>query len=140
LVIGSAFLVSWLGRRFFPQVPPPFHPFLAVSAAAGSGWIRFALLVVAAVLAPILEEFFFRGLLYGALRRRFGISAGIVASAAVFSLLHPQLPLGFLSIFVLGAVFAGLYEWRQSLIPGMVMHALNNGIIWVYLNLLFSPG
>jgi membrane protease YdiL (CAAX protease family) len=140
LVIGSAFLVSWLGRRFFPQVPPPFHPFLAVSAAAGSGWIRFALLLAAAVLAPILEEFFFRGLLYGALRRRFGISAGIVTSAAVFSLLHPQLPLGFLSIFVLGAVFAGLYEWRQSLVPGMVMHALNNGIIWVYLNLLFSPG
>src|SRR5262249_20915222 len=122
------------------QIPPPFHPFLAVSAAARSGWIRLALLVAAAVLAPMLEELFFRGLLYGALRRRFGIPVGVVASAAVFSLLHPQLPLGFLSIFVLGAVFAVLYEWRQSLVPGMVMHAINNGIIWVYLNLLFAPG
>lgn len=140
LVIGSGLLAGWLGRRFFPQVAPPFHPIEAMAAAAPSGWVRFALLVIAAVGAPILEEIFFRGLLYGALRRRFGIAAGVLLSAVVFSLLHPQLPLGFLPIFVLGAVFALLYEWRQSLIPGMVMHALNNGLIWIYLNLLFPPG
>jgi membrane protease YdiL (CAAX protease family) len=68
------------------------------------------------------------------------VAWGIVSSAAVFASLRPQLPLGFLPIFVLGAVLAGLYEWRQSLIPGMVLHAANNGVIWIYLNLLFPPG
>jgi membrane protease YdiL (CAAX protease family) len=140
LVWGSAYLSQWLGRRFFPEVEPPFHPIQAITAAAPGGWVRFAILAVVAVGAPLLEEFFFRGLLYGALRRRFGIAVGVLASAAVFSLLHPQLPLGFLPIFVLGAVFAAVYEWRQSLVPGMVMHALNNGFVWVALNLLFPPG
>jgi membrane protease YdiL (CAAX protease family) len=140
LVIGSGILANWLGRRFFPDVAPPFHPIQAMTAAAPDGWVRFALLLVVVVGAPVLEEIFFRGLLYGGLRRRFGVAAGIVASATVFSLLHPQLPLGFLPIFVLAAVFAILYEWRQSLVPGMVMHAVNNGMIWIYLNILFPPG
>lgn len=139
LVWGSAYFSQWLGRRFFPEVEPPFHPIQAITAAAPSGWVRLAILIVAAIAAPLLEEIFFRGLLYGALRRRFGIAAGIIASAAVFSLLHPQLPLGFLPIFVLGAVFAAVTEWRQSLVPAIVMHALNNGFIWLALNLLFPP-
>jgi membrane protease YdiL (CAAX protease family) len=140
LLWGTAYLSQWLGRRFFPEVEPPFHPIQGIAAGAPSGWVRLATFVVVAVGAPLLEEFFFRGLLYGALRRRFGIATGLVASAAVFSLLHPQLPLGFLPIFVLGAVFAAVTEWRQSLIPGIVMHALNNGFIWLALNLLFPPG
>jgi membrane protease YdiL (CAAX protease family) len=140
LVIGSGILASWLGRRFFPDVAPPFHPIQAMTAAAPGGWVRFALLLVVVVGAPVLEEIFFRGLLHGGLRRRFGVATGIVGSATVFSLLHPQLPLGFLPIFVLAAVFAVLYEWRQSLVPGMVMHAVNNGMIWIYLNVLFPPG
>jgi membrane protease YdiL (CAAX protease family) len=140
LVIGSGLLASWLGHRYFPQVAPPFHPIEALTLSARSSWIRVGLLIVAAVGAPILEETFFRGLLYGALRRRFGVAWGIIASATVFASLHPQLPLGFLPIFVLGGVLAGLYEWRQSLVPGMVLHAVNNGVIWVYLNLLFPPG
>jgi membrane protease YdiL (CAAX protease family) len=139
LVIGAGLLATWLGHRYFPQVAPPFHPIEALTLTAPSRAIRLALLIIAAVGAPILEEIFFRGLLYGALRRRFGVAWGILISAAVFSSLHPQLPLGFLPIFVLGAILAGLYEWRQSLIPGMVLHAMNNGVIWIYLNLLFPP-
>jgi CAAX protease family protein len=139
-VIGSALLASWVGSRFFPQVAPPFHPIQAITLGAHSPGVRLALLVVVSVGAPFLEEIFFRGLLYGALRRRFGVAVGVFASAAVFSLLHPQLPLGFLPILVLGAGFAMLTEWRQSLVPNMVAHALNNGVVWIALNLLFPPG
>ena len=103
---------------------------------------RHQALAVGALALPnlLLRSFVTLGLLYGALRRRFGVAAGIFASAAVFSLLHPQLPLGFLPIFVLGASFAVLTEWRQSLVPNMVAHALNNGVVWIALNLLFPPG
>src|SRR5262249_25370707 len=135
LVLGSGLLARWLGQRFFPHVAPPFHPIDALTLTAPSGWFRFGLFVVAAVGAPFLEETFFRGMLYGALRRRFGITTGLMASAAVFAGLHPQLPLGFLPIFVLGVALATLYEWRQSLIPGMVLHALNNTVACIVLNL-----
>ena len=70
----------------------------------------------------------------------FGIGAALFASSAFFAILHPQLPLGFLPIAVLGAVFAGLYEWRQSLVPGMVAHAINNAVAFAMLNLVFPLG
>jgi membrane protease YdiL (CAAX protease family) len=139
VVYGSALLATWLGRRYFPQLPPPTHP-IQLLTLSGSPSVRFAIMIAAVVGAPFLEETFFRGMLYGALRRRFGVAVGVLASAAVFAGLHPQLPLGFLPIFVLGAAMALLYEWRQSLVPGMFLHALNNGAIWVLLNLLLPPG
>jgi membrane protease YdiL (CAAX protease family) len=137
------FLISWLaqwaGERFFPNVAPPYHPILAAAMSAPAGWARFALFLLVAVSAPLLEETFFRGILYGALRRRFGVATGILCSAAIFASLHPQVPLGFLPIFALGAFLAGLYEWRRSLIPGMVFHGVNNAIIYLYLTILFPP-
>jgi membrane protease YdiL (CAAX protease family) len=138
-LILVAMLTEWAGRRFFPEIAPPFHPVQALTAAAPSGWARLGLFLLVAVGAPLWEEIFFRGVLYGALRRRFGVAAGCVASATLFSLLHPQLPLGFLPIFFLGAMLALLYEWRRSLVPGMVLHALNNGLIFLFLILLFPP-
>jgi membrane protease YdiL (CAAX protease family) len=138
VVYGSALLAGWLGRRFFPQFPPPFHPIEQLTLS-GSAGVRFAIMIAAVVGAPLLEETFFRGMLYGALRRRFGVTVGVLVSAAVFAGLHPQLPLGFLPIFVLGVAMAILYEWRQSLVPGMFLHALNNTVACIALNLFFPP-
>jgi hypothetical protein len=141
VIIPSAYLINLLTQtvsdRFFPNIAPPYHPLQGMTAASGSVEIRWALFLAAVVGAPLLEEIFFRGALYGALRRRFGVGAAIVASSAFFAILHPQLPLGFLPIAVLGAAFCALYEWRQSLIPGMVAHAVNNGLAFLMLNLLF---
>jgi hypothetical protein len=134
-----AWLAQWLGTRFFPEVAPPYHPVQALAASAPAGWARFGLFLLVAVSAPLVEETFFRGILYGALRRRFGVAAGILGSGAIFAILHPQLPLGFLPIFALGAVLAGLYEWRRSLLPGMVFHAVHNGLLFLFLTLLFPP-
>jgi CAAX protease family protein len=139
-VFAVSYLTEWLGRRYFPNVAPPFHPLQALTAGTHDGWLRFALFAIAAIGAPFFEELFFRGALYGALRRRFGIAVGVILSAGLFASLHPQLPLGFLPIFFLGAVFALLYEWRQSLIPGMAFHAVNNGVIFLLLNVLYAPG
>jgi len=126
-----------ISDRFFPNMAPPYHPLQGLTATSASPEIRAALFIAAAVGAPLLEELFFRGVLYGALRRRFGIAAGMLASAAFFAILHPQLPLGFLPIAFLGAGFAALYEWRQSLIPGIVAHAFNNGLIFMLLSMAF---
>lgn len=136
-VLLIAALTQWAGQRFFPEVAPPYHPVQALTVAAPSGWARLGLFLIVAVTAPLWEEIFFRGVLYGALRRRFGVTAGCVGSTALFSLLHPQLPLGFLPIFFLGAFLAALYEWRRSLLPGIVLHAINNGLIFLFLTLLF---
>ncbi len=131
------FFTQWVGERYFPSIAPPYHP-LGILTATSSSWeIRGALFVGAVIGAPFLEEIFFRGALFGALRRRRNFWTALLASSAFFSILHPQLPLGFVPIAALGGAFAALYEWRQSLVPGMVAHALNNSIPFLMLNLMF---
>lgn len=141
VVIPCAYMLGLathtLGERFFPNIAPPHHP-LGILTATSSSWeIRGALFIGAVVGAPFLEEIFFRGALFGALRRKQSFWAALLASSAFFSILHPQLPLGFLPIAALGGAFAALYEWRKSLVPGMVAHALNNSIPFLMLNLMF---
>jgi membrane protease YdiL (CAAX protease family) len=134
-----AVLTQWAGRQFFPEVAPPFHPVQALTVGAPSPWARVALFLIVAVFAPVWEEIFFRGVLQGALRRRFGAALSVLTSAAIFAALHPQLPLGFLPIFLIGAFLGGIYEWRRSLLPAIVLHAINNGVIFLLLTLLFPP-
>ncbi|MFN3648880.1 MAG: type II CAAX prenyl endopeptidase Rce1 family protein [Armatimonadota bacterium] len=137
LVVGL--LIQWVSNKLFPGVPPPYHPLSGMVATSASWEIRTALFIGAAIGAPLLEEIFFRGCLYGAIRRHHGIAYALLASAAFFSFLHPQLPLGFIPIALLGAAFAALYEWRQSLVPAMVAHFVNNGFAFLALNVLFPP-
>lgn len=90
------------------------------------------LFVMVALLAPILEEFLFRGLLQNALAHRMPVYAAIVISAAIFSLAHvnwfaPQVEFYiFPPIFILGAAFGYLYHLTQSLRVCILLHLLNN--------------
>jgi membrane protease YdiL (CAAX protease family) len=141
VVTPCAFLIGIIteqvSQRLFPHIAPPFHPLSIYTATSGSIEIRAALFFGAVIGAPLLEETFFRGALFGALRRRHGYWPAILGSASFFAILHPQLPLGFLPIAVIGGAFAALYHWRQSLVPGMVAHAVNNGLIFLTLMLSF---
>ena len=93
-------------------------------------------MVLGAAIVPIAEEFLFRGVLYRWLRDSWGLYAGLVGSALVFSAVHLVLgsPAG-LQIFLIGLALAYLYEHTGSLKPSMVFHGVNNGIsfMWIYL-------
>jgi membrane protease YdiL (CAAX protease family) len=94
--------------------------------------------VFVCVVAPIAEEFFFRGFIFGALRRwhvvlgghDFGTWLAAAVTGILFGLAHTGsaaaqylIPLGFLG-FVLCLV-----RWRTgSLYPCMALHAINNSL------------
>jgi hypothetical protein len=78
------------------------------------------------VLAPLVEEVAFRGLLYATLRRRLGWLAAALLSSALFALPHGYGLGGSLSVFVSGVVWAWGYERTGSLLPGIAAHAANN--------------
>jgi CAAX protease family protein len=100
------------------------------------------------VIAPICEEFFFRGFIFGALRnwkiRVAGRDLGTVAAALVtgilFGLAHTGsassqylVPLGFL-----GFVLCLVRWWTRSLYPCMALHSLNNSLALGYNQLHWS--
>jgi hypothetical protein len=80
----------------------------------------------AVVMAPVLEEIVFRGLLFGALRMRLALPGAALASAVVFAGAHGYGMVGFASVLVSGVVWAYAYERTGSLVPAMAAHAVNN--------------
>ncbi|HTN99524.1 MAG TPA: type II CAAX endopeptidase family protein [Microthrixaceae bacterium] len=79
---------------------------LASTAGGTVSWLLFALLV--GIIAPTVEEVFYRGLFLRGLRKHgFGTVAAVVMSSAVFGALHLQ-PLQFPGLFLFGMIAAGL--------------------------------
>lgn len=133
-VFGVGILLMLLMKKLL-QTPEPMNPIVPMLGAADNVLVMALLFLLATIVAPVVEETFFRGILFRALRARFGVWAGIILSAAAFGLVHP-LPTGFFPIFALGAVFAMLVQARESLLPSMVAHALHNG--GVFLLVIFA--
>src|SRR4030095_14571368 len=76
--------------------------------------------------APLGEEVAFRGVLYAALRSRFGVMPAAALSAAVFALAHGYGGLGVVAVFWSGALWALSYEKTGSLWPSIIAHCLGN--------------
>jgi membrane protease YdiL (CAAX protease family) len=79
------------------------------------------------IVAPIAEEVFFRGFVFGGLKQSFGWKKAALISAALFSVAHLQLT-AVLPIFVLGFFFAYLVHRSHSLWPAILMHMLTNTV------------
>lgn len=90
------------------------------------------LLLAAAVIAPIVEEMLFRGLLYRYLRARMDAVWAVGLSAGLFAALH-AVPVLLPMLLVIGVVLALLAERYDSILPGIVLHALHNGVMLVLL-------
>ncbi len=83
-------------------------------------------LMVAVVVAPLIEEILFRGLFFVALRRKFGWFLSAVFSSAVFASVHGYGLLGWADTFWSGMVWAWLYERTRSLLPCYLTHSTYN--------------
>lgn len=91
------------------------------------------LLVLIAGLVPIAEELFFRGLLYPLLRYQWGADAAIVVSALIFAVAH-FIPLLIPALFFVGLFLGLLREKSGSLLPCILFHAMQNGIVLLSIN------
>ena len=79
-----------------------------------------------AVIAPICEEFLFRGFFYIAFKRYLGAIPSAVLTSALFAAFHVNLA-AFPSLFVLALCFTIAFETTGSLLVPITMHALFNG-------------
>ncbi len=127
-----------ISSALFDPSGSPVNPAIEEFVSGDSLVTRALMLLAGAVIAPFTEEIVFRGILLRSLQSHMGTLSAIVVSSAVFAILHPQLPMGFLSIFCLGAAFATLYRVTGSIWPSVLMHAINNATVFAYLSLALA--
>jgi CAAX protease family protein len=85
--------------------------------------------VLICVLAPVVEEIFFRGFMFGTFVRRMPLVWAALLDGLVFGLGHaPAAPIQLIALGVFGVGLCLLYWRTQSIIPCMALHALNNSI------------
>ncbi|MEL6106706.1 MAG: type II CAAX endopeptidase family protein [Planctomycetota bacterium] len=147
-LIVTAYVVTWLALMLF-GIDLEFdqssaHPIVQQQIGA-SVWTAVQLFTLACVMAPLLEETVFRGLLYRHLREAssripfvLSVLFSALVNAALFALIHPQ---GFVALPALGAIAVALSlsrEYRDSLIAPILGHAINNTVTLCLLFTLFQ--
>jgi uncharacterized protein len=133
VVMGTIVAIAIDGLSRFLPIPKSlpmdkyFHDATGVYVMAAFG----------VTLAPLLEELFFRGLLYPVLRRAFGLLMAVVVTAAAFAAIHGT-QLGYawapiLSIFVVGVVFTVARARTDSVASTFLMHCGYNFTLFALL-------
>lgn len=91
-----------------------------------SDWLEVAVLTV--LVAPIVEELFFRGFLLHRWARRWSTLTAVIASSALFAVLHGE----WIGHFLFGVVMSALYLRTRRLWMPIAAHAINNGIVALF--------
>lgn len=119
--LGLALLVANFAAASF--LSPPAYDFDLPPGSEGL-WERLIFAFAVVLVAPIVEESLFRGLLQGALESRVRGWLAIVLAALPFALLHGPDPAIF---FLFWSLPVGWVTWRTgSIRPAIIVHAVNN--------------
>ena len=127
--VGASTVVWYPIASYFPEIYEELY-----TATTGESLLHFFILAV--IVAPLVEEMIFRGILFSRLTAKWGMVRAMVTSSLAFGLLHLD-PIG---AFVFGVVACVLCVRTQSLIVPMVLHALNNFFVWLLVALEADQG
>lgn len=100
-------------------------------------WEFGMVLVAGAVVAPTVEEIYFRGFVFECYLEQKGPLQAYLFSAAIFAAIHMNVP-ALLPIFVMGLLLSLLYSRTGSIVPGIAAHAVNNAIVFILIYLGLS--
>jgi ABC-2 type transport system permease protein len=120
---GIAFLyVRWVGS--VESLREAMERANTLQGKLGPWWMMALLAVVA---APLCEEFLFRGLVFRSLRRTLPLTLSVIASAAIFAVIHPGISMA--PVFVLGVAAAFSLEFTGLLLAPVLAHVCYNGVV-----------
>jgi membrane protease YdiL (CAAX protease family) len=113
-----------LVERYAPTTEAALRHRAALLSADTPGQV-IAILVVTACVAPLVEEVFVRGALYGALVRQHPVGGAAGVSALCFVMLHAEWR-SRLPLLLVAGVLAQLRAASGSLLPGLALHVSFN--------------
>jgi membrane protease YdiL (CAAX protease family) len=127
MILGGFLIVAAGVNEYFPEQENELLRILQSSRSA-----VYIVAFVATFTAPIVEEVVYRGVVYSAFRKKFGIAAGFIFATLLFALVHvPQYWPSYSTIFLLFLLSITLTSIRVrtgNLFPCIVLHTAFNGL------------
>ena len=115
---------SWLYKTGFEQVQQLERTKDMPALIAG--------FISTCVVAPVTEEFFYRGVLLSGISNK-GKAVAVILTSFLFALAHGSLTI-FAMPFIYGIVFALIAIKTKSIFPSIIMHSVCNILSWIILN------
>ncbi|HEY0657155.1 MAG TPA: type II CAAX endopeptidase family protein [Pyrinomonadaceae bacterium] len=136
LILGGFFAVAAIVSNFLPQPDNDLMRILRSSRTA-----VYIVAFMATFTAPIVEEVIYRGILYSAFQRTFGVFTAVFVVTALFALVHvPQYYPSYSTIILiclLSLILTLIRVRTKNLLPCIVLHTIFNGL--QSLILVFEP-
>lgn len=127
LILGGFFVVAAIVSSFLPEQDNDLMRILRSSRTA-----VYIVAFLATFTAPIVEEVIYRGILYSAFQRTFGVFIAVLVVTALFALVHvPQYYPSYSTIILiclLSLILTLIRVKTKNLLPCIVLHTIFNGI------------
>jgi membrane protease YdiL (CAAX protease family) len=124
ILVGITLAYGFIADLALKHFHPPSETWFLMPQSA---FAALAILILAVIVAPIVEELVFRGYIYTILRQRVGPIATIALTAALFAVLHYETThLYALAVFPIGLSLGMIREMTGSIKPAIFFHAFNN--------------
>jgi len=142
--IDRLFTALWSAVwRFLPPefslLSPEYLQAQLEQALIAQSWLDWAIIILATVvIAGVFEEMLFRGFVQTAFEQRHRISTAIAITAAVFAANH-AVPWWLAQIFLLGLCLGWMAWQSDSIIPGAIVHGINNLFAVLLINFKTAP-
>lgn len=128
LSMGISLLSISIVYFTFPYILNDLLSESSVSEVSTYGGL-FVSMLITVIGAPLMEELFFRSIIFKRISRKFNIYLGMIISSLVFGLLHIELAI--IGAFAFGIACCILYiKYKNILIP-MTVHFFNNLIAFL---------
>lgn len=125
-LLGGFYIVAAVTGYFYPVQENGFLRILQSSRTA-----VYAMAIMATFTAPLVEEVVYRGVLYSAFQKSFGVPLGVLLVTALFALVHvPQYYPSYTTIFLiclLSLVLTLIRVRTKNLLPCIALHTVFNG-------------
>jgi uncharacterized protein len=118
-----------LSALYAQLVEPPDDDLLDQLGATSSTGLAILSGIFVIGVAPFVEELFFRGFVYQSLKRQMGVWGAALSSGLIFGAIHFK-PEFLVPLAILGVLLALLLERTGSLWPCILVHGLNNALVF----------
>ena len=134
VVLPVILWLQWISISVLEKLglPPENQAAVKLLTDAKSTWTIVYLGVFAVVIAPVAEEFIFRGMLFPFLKQLGFPKLAWFGVSALFALIHLNLPT-FVPLFALALALTWLYERTDNLLAPITAHALFNAANFAFL-------